>query len=496
MPFTDMAMVEGRWPATRRGEEERFWRATAYHKLWRYWVDNTGWYSAPADQASVMRQFRNGLAQAIFPSLEAIQSSSHNLESYRAAYRQYVPALEELSAAGWEPVPYATATEGVIVERFGSFAEGTLHLTLRNYATAPKEVVLHPDRQGLGVPPKADLVYTNLLPGTPTVADLPEEGLKAQVEADGSRAFWIGTRQQAAARGFRLARYTLGKIERLFATELDATSRKTVEDAKAIAKQGMAIEGGALSRAELMQSQADRLQQDLKTNSPLDLAKLIFQLRTQVSLAPAALLHLQAGAPRLVEGALRGQSVSVPWTMPDPKWAKPSESGILFMSPWPEVAAKCTVLNAQTIGLSVPAEPQRELLPYLVVYQVRRGRERFTVCTPVDVTLGEAVQVALEPAQVTRGADIAVKVVLSSRLKEAATVRLTLTPPQLVKVNPAKLTVALPAEGRAEAPLTLTLERGVRLGDLWLGYAITSDQAQFAGKGMVSVKVTEAATGR
>jgi hypothetical protein len=73
------------------------------------------------------------------------------LEPCRAAYRQYVPAIEELSSAGWEPVPYATAGDGVIVERFGSATNG-LYFTLRNYAAEPKQATLRLHRSGLTSP--------------------------------------------------------------------------------------------------------------------------------------------------------------------------------------------------------------------------------------------------------------------------------------------------------------------------------------------------------
>ncbi len=170
--------------------------------------------------ANVRAQFRHGLAYAVFPAAVTIQLAGGDLESYRALYRQYVPAIEELSKAGWEPVPYATADGGVIVERFGGAAGGELHFTLRNYADKPVETLLRPGWQALGCPDGDGLVMLDILPGTPRLTPFPREGCRLSVEADGSRAIWIGTRRQAAQHGFRRAAATLEKTERLFRAEM------------------------------------------------------------------------------------------------------------------------------------------------------------------------------------------------------------------------------------------------------------------------------------
>ena len=195
MPFVDVPMAEGPWDRQHPGRMDRFLRAVAYHKIWRYWNawGPAGRLDGNNDPANVRAQFRHGLAYAIFPAVASVQSASGDLESDRALYRQYVPAIEELSRAGWEPVPYATADEGVIVERFGDAAQGELHFTLRNYADKPVETLLRPDWQALGCPEDDELVMLDILPGTPRLTPFPRQGCRLAIEADGSRAFWVGT---------------------------------------------------------------------------------------------------------------------------------------------------------------------------------------------------------------------------------------------------------------------------------------------------------------
>ena len=60
------------------------------------------------------------------------------------------------------PVP-SRATGGVVVERFGTFADGELHFTLRNYAAEPAATVLSLDRAALGIPGDAALCSAEIL---------------------------------------------------------------------------------------------------------------------------------------------------------------------------------------------------------------------------------------------------------------------------------------------------------------------------------------------
>ncbi len=54
-------------------------------------------------------------------------------ERDRAVFKKYIPLIQALCAAGWEPVTFArTSCDAVLIERFGSLEKNNLHFTLRN----------------------------------------------------------------------------------------------------------------------------------------------------------------------------------------------------------------------------------------------------------------------------------------------------------------------------------------------------------------------------
>ena len=64
-------------------------------------------------------------------------------ERDRAEFKKVIAVLDELAAAGWEPVPYArTSNELVWLERFGSWQSDNLHYTLRNPGDKPQQVTV------------------------------------------------------------------------------------------------------------------------------------------------------------------------------------------------------------------------------------------------------------------------------------------------------------------------------------------------------------------
>ena len=373
-----------------------------YRKIWRYWHawDQRGGYG-DKDPANVQAHFRHGLACAIFPAVACVQGATGDLEPHRALYRQYVPAIEELSRTGWEPVPYATATEGVIVERYGTYAQGELHFTLRNYSDKAVETVLAPDWRALGCPAgeQLELVMLDILPGTPRLTAFRKGGYRLSIEADGSRALWVGTCRQAAQHGFRTAAATLEKLERLFCGEMNDSSRAAWTKALDIAGKGAEAEDQhALALGEELQRLAASLQADLRTNSPVDLAKVLFRLRTQVSLVPVALLGLDGEAPRIVAGPRQGGAIVTAWKLATGQTAL-KDLQCRVLSPWREVAEECRVSPAirdlpkaqrasLEAGLSLPAAPPRRLLPFLLELRGKADAGPFTVAIPVDVQLG------------------------------------------------------------------------------------------------------------
>lgn len=501
MPFIDIAMVEGRWGLAAKPREERFWRAAAFHKIWRFWCLNTGWYTIEhaLDPKEVGRAFGEGLASAVFPPLDTVRSVLGSLEPCRAAYRQYVPAIEELSAAGWEPVPYASADSGAVVERFGSAERSSLCFTLRNYADQPKQVSLRLDRLGLKLPAGAVLVAVDLVPGTPEVVSLQGDVLTARIEADNSRAFWVGTRDQLAVRGLLQATAVVDRIERLFATELDPAATRLLDQFRQTARSLAARpQQEVLRGTEVLQTLAGRIEQEIRTKSPVDLAKLVFRLRTHVSLAPLALLDVRSQAPRLVESALRGESVSVAWKLTGESVANPANGRVQVLSSWPELAADSRMTtvgqpsNAATLqaALSVPAEPKRSLLPFLLVYRGEAQGVPFTLVTPVDVAAEESAQREFAPDSVVRGVPSQVQMRLTNRQAQPAKVRVKFTPPQHIELSPTDITLDLPAASGARHSLTIHATSKCMLGKVWVPYTVESDAVEHNSRGRMFLRIT------
>ncbi|MGE5531231.1 MAG: hypothetical protein ACM3VW_03805, partial [Bacteroidota bacterium] len=111
LPYVDIPMTEGSWDPQHPGRLDRYLRGMAHHKIWRYWHawDQNGGYG-DSDPQNVRLQLQRCLQYAIYPPVYCIEAATADLEQWRGEFRQYVPAIEELSSAGWEPVPYAQAT--------------------------------------------------------------------------------------------------------------------------------------------------------------------------------------------------------------------------------------------------------------------------------------------------------------------------------------------------------------------------------------------------
>lgn len=472
MPYVDVPMTEGSWDPQNRGRLDRFLRAVNYQKIWRYWHawDKAGRYG-DRDPANVQAHFRAGLASGVYPAVACVQSASGDLEPHRALYRQYVPAIEELSRAGWEPVPYARATDGVVVERFGR--QGDLHFTLRNYADHAIQTVLTPDWTSLGLENEEDLVAIDILPRQPRLVAFPRQGLRVTLEPDGSAAFWVGTRAGAVQHGLELARASLAKIERLFRSENIATALGFTP-------------GSGLEEFEAAQQIARELPNKLKTGAPIDLAKLLMRFRAEVSLAVAASMGLQSESPRVVADAVGGESVTVPWRFAGKGKIVGLKLGVV--SPWPEIAARCETCDGQA-RLWIPADPPRRLLPFLLEARGKADGQAFTVATPVDVAVGRPLDVKLLPAEVPRGRKSSLTVTVANRLAQAGRVTIGFALPAGAVIEPGELELELGTHQTVDRPLTLDLTEKVPLGDLRITYTTSAENPRFTTKGPLFLTV-------
>jgi len=489
MPFIDVPMIENDWDVRDPGRFERFLRASAHHKIWRFWrVCAGGRNAGEGDPELVRKHLVRGLAYAVYPAVYPLPETAGR--DYRSLYRQYVPAIEQLLHAGWEPVPHARATEGVIVERFGAFASadapGELHLTLRSYAAEAVTATVTLDRPALGIPDDAELVAVDLLPGQ-AVTEPVTESWPVEIVADGSGAFWIGTRAQLSDRGFRLAGRTLAKMERMFLTDLTDETRAMLADAQALAQRGEAASGAEACRMAIeLADAADALQRAIDTQAPVDLAKLVLRAHAELACVAAGELGIEPSAPRVVEAA-RGETAEVPIDLSD----SAPQAAARLMSPWVELTSQMRPAHAITEDarnlvavIPIPADPERTLLPF--VSEVRTDDWMSAVL--YDVVLTKPIAIAPAPTRVFRGEER--RVMLTVTGQWPADVTLALTPPAGVEAEPAEVPLRVGAEA-VEADVVLRLTDAVHLGGLTVPWRTSSDDARYHLSGELHLSVSE-----
>ncbi len=388
VPFVDVPMTEGEWDVANPGRLDRFLRAVAFRKIWRYWHawGTDGGY-ADSDPVRVQHQLRRGLGNAVFPPIYSLGAA---LEAHRGLMRQYVTAIEELSSAGWDPLTYAHS-DSPGVERFGAYGDGELHFTLRNNSDNAVDTVLAVDRNALGIEDSTELVWIDILPRIAHIEAFPAAGLPVHLDADGTLALWVGTRAQAAQHGMRLAASTLTKLERLFYTQMDSSAEASWKAARDSAKSGDA------TQAEALQQAATSLSTQIGTTATsVDLAKLLLRLRSDVSLATAASLELSVTATRLIENCPLGTTTAVQLQVQAGSVGMTNLTATVA-SPWTDASNDSTVtLSAQKLDaggsldvqaqLSVPAQAPRSLMPYLVILTGQTSTSQpFTIAIPIDL---------------------------------------------------------------------------------------------------------------
>ncbi len=150
----------------------------------------------------VERYFQASLFYGIYPSMFSEDSASNPYwerpalyERDRGLFRRYIPLVRRVSAAGWEPVTYARASDAAVrVERFGRWP--ALYFTLRNTLDRPVNVTLAVDAGALGLPP-LPIAATALLSGSTQMLSTsgPPRSTTVAVPAQGTEVLYLALPQ-------------------------------------------------------------------------------------------------------------------------------------------------------------------------------------------------------------------------------------------------------------------------------------------------------------
>ena len=164
-PYLDMI---GAGEGYRRGDHKGLWllRTVAHTKPMSF-LNNADITEA---------DFHHCLAFAVYPGGPR---GVENWNRLRPLYRKYIPLLNRLDRAGWQPVPCAQAEpEGLLVERFGPQESGTFLLVVHNLGESQAEgtVTLLSDELAQRIPGwTGSVVIKELLSGRPLSPASPEE---------------------------------------------------------------------------------------------------------------------------------------------------------------------------------------------------------------------------------------------------------------------------------------------------------------------------------
>jgi hypothetical protein len=111
--------------------------------------------------ALVQRYFQRCLFYGIWPSFFDQEAASKDpywastkrwYDRDRQLFKQYIPLLRRVTAAGWQPLTYAACDNPkILIERFGPDADGTLFLTLLNDSGDPQDGTVTVDHKMLGL---------------------------------------------------------------------------------------------------------------------------------------------------------------------------------------------------------------------------------------------------------------------------------------------------------------------------------------------------------
>ena len=150
-----------------RDEMMSYWRALSYRKPYCLLM-NTNYERFKRE--FVERYMKRCAFYAIFPSMFDEEAASKDpywaspkkwYERDRDLFKRYIPLIQTLAKAGWEPITHAwTDNEKVYVERYG--ASGEIFLTVLNDSDAPQEFTLTIDAAALRLNERTKVMVLSL----------------------------------------------------------------------------------------------------------------------------------------------------------------------------------------------------------------------------------------------------------------------------------------------------------------------------------------------
>ncbi len=170
-----------------------------------------GNYELSYDHEDIELFMKRALAYGIFPGFFDWSPSGlgpggrhwdhpEYYERDRDLHRKYVPLVQTLAAAGWEPVTHArSSNERVFVERYGPGEDGIVWLTLLNEDADPHPTTLRVDAGALGSDAGA-VRCMDVVSGRAVELRRDGDALSADLdlEADGVMMLQLATPRQAA----------------------------------------------------------------------------------------------------------------------------------------------------------------------------------------------------------------------------------------------------------------------------------------------------------
>ncbi len=127
-----------------------FDREAVYHKSLGFL--NTGMTELAPEAAE--KRIRLLMFYHIYPGLNS--TSPEQMEKIRPMFKKYIPLMQAMGTAGWEPVTYATVADPAIwVERFGPGKDGVVYFAVRNSSAEKKTAELTVDCMSFGLLPRS-----------------------------------------------------------------------------------------------------------------------------------------------------------------------------------------------------------------------------------------------------------------------------------------------------------------------------------------------------